>query len=334
MVCFRGGCGCAAEEGGGQRHFGAAEGAREFKHPMVLVPASCFLGMCLEDLEKMHEGPAHDSRLHFIEERREVLALREAGSTILFFSYECLAWGKVGPDAEQLAAMRQSVVEVASLYQLSLDSIFVWLDCLSVPQANRAARQAAISSICLYAAVSDFMIIACPNSVHASTLEKADSESIKRRFWCRLEQVVFGCLQGTGKMHLHRGRELEVLPDGWMDSICCVYESNTSCCRQRHAGFSGCDRETAVTPLLTFFSDVYWRATTSGQATEKDLYAWDLICRHRHRMFPKTFRFTSSAGEQQEEQEEERVLFGSFAQDIERLLPASRPAARQPWGIA
>uniref|UniRef100_A0A7S0BAU9 Uncharacterized protein n=1 Tax=Pyrodinium bahamense TaxID=73915 RepID=A0A7S0BAU9_9DINO len=323
-----------AKEAARHRIAEVVESANEFRNPMVLVPALSFLTFSLEDVEKVHEGLAEAGSLKFFDSRHDVLAYQKEGGTVLFFSYECLAWGKVGPDAEQLAAMRQSVVEVASLYQLSLDSIFVWLDCLSVPQANRAARQAAISSICLYAAVSDFMIIACPNSVHASTLEKADSESIKRRFWCRLEQVVFGCLQGTGKMHLHRGRELEVLPDGWMDSICCVYESNTSCCRQRHAGFSGCDRETAVTPLLTFFSDVYWRATTSGQATEKDLYAWDLICRHRHRMFPKTFRFTSSAGEQQEEQEEERVLFGSFAQDIERLLPASRPAARQPWGIA
>lgn len=79
-------------------------------------------------------------------------------------------------------------------------------------------------------------------------IEVANEESVKERFWCRLEQVAFLCRQGKNQMFLHRGMKLEPLPADWLDKVCCVYDSATTCCGLHHATIPNCDREKAVLP--------------------------------------------------------------------------------------
>lgn len=64
------------------------------------------------------------------------------------------------------------------------------------------------------------MIIICPSSRHSSTHRVADAESVKARFYCRLEQVSFFCSKGLENMFLHKGHRLEPLPTSWMHDVC------------------------------------------------------------------------------------------------------------------
>lgn len=284
-----------------------------FRHPVALLPARSFLNLTLQDMEKMHEGLREANSLKFFDSKPDLLAFQKKGGVVLFFSYECLAWGTVGPNSVQLEAMGKAVREVAALYKIDLDSLLIWVDCLSVPQRDASATRAAIESIYAYACASDVMVVVCPDSVHAQTAKQAGRESVKWRFWCRVEQLAFCCQQGIGRMHLHGGQGLEPLPGDWMDSVCCVHDSDRTCCRLRHSGFSRCDRERAVVPLLALYHDVYTRAMSS-ECTDKDSYAWSLIRRNRRRMFPKSFRFLCGT------REEQRELFGDKAEQIDRHL--------------
>jgi len=261
------------------------ESAKEFDHPMALVPAHRFLELYPEDMVCTHEGLKEAGRLKFLNSRQDALALKKAGKATVFLSYECLAWGRVGPNPVQLEAMKSAVGEVVRLHRIGPESVFVWLDCLSVPQVDAPTKEAAIESIHAYARAADVMVVVCPDSVHETTGKKADRESVKRRFWCRMEQFAFGCQQGTGRMYLHDGRDFQPIPDDWMDSVCCVCDGDATCCRLGHSGCCGCDKTRALVPLLSLCHDVHTRAQ-SAECTEKDSYAWSLFSRHHHRMFP------------------------------------------------
>jgi len=302
-----------AKEAARHRIAEVVESANEFRNPMVLVPALSFLTFSLEDVEKVHEGLAEAGSLKFFDSRHDVLAYQKEGGTVLFFSYECLAWEKVGPNFVQLEAMRKAVQEVASLRRINVESLSVWLDCLSIPQLDALAKEAAIDSIYTYACISDVMVVVCPESVHANTGKQAGRESVKQRFWCRLEQTAFCCQRGAGRMHLHDGNGLESVPDHWLDTVCCVHDSEMTCCRLRHCGRSRCDRERSVAPLLALYHDIYSRAM-SPECRKEDTHIWSLIRRNRDRVFPKSFQFLCGAGE------EVRELFGDGVEQVERLV--------------
>jgi len=246
---------------------------------------------------------------------QEVRELKAEGAVILFFSYECLQYERVAPNEVQLKAMQATIWEASRMHNTTVDKVYAWLDCFSIPQSNRFLQKAAINAIYGFASAPSVFVIVCPQSTHANTLRVANDESIKGRFWCRLEQVAFFCRQGRNKMFLHRGTKLDPLPADWLDSVCCVYDSITTCCRLQHATIPDCDREKAVLPLLALYHDVYERhSAKDSPKSQEDTDVWELIQRHKTAMFPTSFAYNYK-GERQH-----RTLFGQMIERIELML--------------
>merc|ERR1719362_1710280 len=189
----------------------------------------------------------------------DVREAKDAGAFIVFFSYECLAWKQAGPNETQLQCMKESLKELASRNAKSMDDVYVWLDCISIPQRNRALQTASIKCIYSFASLPNAMVIVCPDSVHQDTDQKADHHSVRNRLWCRVEHLAYCCSRGTSSMYIHRGDVLEPLPDDWMKSVCCVFEADSTCCRLKHTTTTTCDRQVIVQPMLALYFDVMLR---------------------------------------------------------------------------
>merc|ERR1712136_167666 len=161
-------------------------------------------------------------------------------------------------------------------------------------------KKAAINSIYTFASIQSAMVIIAPPSRHRHTGQVANHHTVRRRLWCRVEHLSFCCSQGTDMMYVHKGEHLESLPADWMESVCCVMDSDCTCCRLHHSTSPSCDRETAVSSLLAMYCDVYSRIWESQGGETPDTvtkYAWNLITKHRQAMFPKHFQYVTAEGE-------------------------------------
>lgn len=307
----------------------AVEAVEEFTHPMILMPATAFVEQVnVNHIPELQETFKATGVLRVFETREEVKRITATDALIIFFSYECLQYERVAPNEVQLRAMKAAISEVAASRQMKLDDIFVWLDCFSIPQRNAFLKKAAINAIYTFASVPDMLIIVCPETVHASTGKAANVESVKTRFWCRVEQLAYFCTQGADHMFLHQGTRLEPVPADWMDAVCCVYDADTTCCRLNHRTIPMCDRQSAVLPLLAMYYDVYKRTTHRKQLSPKDRAVWEMIQRHKEGMFPKQILYKS------EEKEELRDLFGDIICRLETLLEKQYRDLRQCTGLS
>lgn len=285
-----------------QRVLEAINCVTELSHSLVCVPANYFLELRAEDFNVMYEG--HRKNLHFFDSMAEVEAAKQQGAAIIFYSYQCLKFGKVGPDLVQLDAMKVSLRQVARGRGASLDNTYVWIDCLSIPQVNKASLKRAVNSIYTFACVPTTMVIICPPTIHKDTHEAVDDVTVRSRLWCRVEQVSFGCTRGTEHMFLHRGQELEALPSDWMESVCCVFDAQSSCCKLKHTTFPECDRETVCHSLLALYFHLYSQKLALSKNKKEEhsesskawREAWALVEKHKARMFPETFLYATATG--------------------------------------
>lgn len=291
----------------------AVRSVEELGHPMIVIKAPNFLDLGLEEVGRLHEEYRASGNLKVFDTKADVFEAKANGAFLIFFSYECLAYKQAGPNKVQLATMKAAVQELAASSGKQMDDIFIWLDCLSIPQRNRAMMMAAINAIYTFASMPNAMVLICPESTHADTGRPASGETMRERLWCRVEHVAYCCSRGVSTMFLHRGEALEPLPEEWMPSVCCVYESMSTCCRLKHKTSPSCDRETCVLPLLALYYDVYSRKEL-GRSDERDFYAWNLIKQHRERMFPRTFTYQTENGD------EERPLFADMLERVEALV--------------
>jgi hypothetical protein len=283
---------------------------------MTLVPGGAFIKQIfVKDIENLQVSFRNSGTLKVLETLQEVRSLKAGGAIIIFFSYECLQFNRVAPNEAQLKAMKATIYETSEAHQVPVDKIYMWLDCFSIPQTNHFLQQAAINSIYCFASIPNKLVIVCPESTHSSTGRAANDETVKERFWCRLEQLAFFCRQGRDNMFLHRGSGLEPLPADWLDKVCCIYNSSTTCCRLEHDRMRQCDREKAVLPLLALYHDVFERSLDKKSArSEKDEDVLGLIQRHKSEMFPDSYVYKFRG------QEEQRTLFGQMIGRIEAML--------------
>ena len=60
----------------------------------------------------------------------------------------------------------------------------VWLDYVSIPQANKTLQSLSISSLALYASMPDYFLVVAPPATHVDTRCACDKETYLRRGWC------------------------------------------------------------------------------------------------------------------------------------------------------
>jgi len=294
----------------------AVMSTKELGAAMNCIPATSFMSLEIDCIRERHEGYRKSGHLMILDTLEDVWEAKAAGMFIIFFSYECLAYKQAGPNKLQLRVMKASVQQLASLHGKRMEDMFVWLDCISIPQRNKAMQTASINSIYSFASLPDAMVIVCPESIHLDTQQKADQDSIRDRLWCRVEHLAYCCSRGTSSMYLHCGDVLGPLPDDWMKSVCCVFEAHSTCCRLKHTTTMTCDRKVIVQPLVALYFDVLLR-NARGDHDEKDVYAYTLIKENKEKMFPRTYTHESEEGTS------ERDLFGDLLERAELLVDES-----------
>ena len=60
---------------------------------------------------------------------------------------------------------------------------YVWLDYISIPQANKTLQSLSISSLALYASMPDYFVVVAPPATHMDEQCACDKETYLRRGW-------------------------------------------------------------------------------------------------------------------------------------------------------
>jgi hypothetical protein len=156
------------------------------------------------------------------------------------------------------------------------------------------------------------MVIIAPDSQHENTKALAGVSTYKNRVWTRAEVLAHYCHSGVETMYLQTSTDFSSVPDNWMESICCVFEGDMTCCRLHHSKCAKCDRESLVLPLLGLYFSAYVEGK-SADADDRNAQVWKLISTYKDRMFPRTYQYVTKHGV------EERELFGDTLEWIEEI---------------
>jgi len=154
----------------------AVTSTEELGAAMNCIPAFSFLDLEIDTVAEMHEGYRQSGSLKIFDRLQDVWEAKAAGAFIVFFSYECLAWKQAGPNKDQLHCMKESVKTLACQNQKNMDDVYVWLDCISIPQRNKAMQATSINSIYSFASLPNAMVIVCPDSIHVDTGQPANKK--------------------------------------------------------------------------------------------------------------------------------------------------------------
>ena len=60
---------------------------------------------------------------------------------------------------------------------------YVWLDYISIPQANKTLQSLSISSLALYASMPDYFVVVAPPATHVDKQCACDKQTYLRRGW-------------------------------------------------------------------------------------------------------------------------------------------------------
>ncbi|CAE8615243.1 unnamed protein product [Polarella glacialis] len=286
----------------------------ELPCPLFLVSAEDFLSMPEEELRSLHEGLRPIGKLLTLDTMDEVMELKKT-SRILFFSYEWLSWLKVGPNKIQLFAMKTAAVNVAKELQVPTSQIHIWIDILSIPQKHAGMKAMAVDSLYAFAQCADIMVIIVPDCWHEDTGVKADALSYSERVWTRVEQLAHCSQHGVASMFIQTAETFRQLPDGWMETVCTVFDGTMTCCRKKHPNGCRCDKQTLVIPLLALYHNIY-KQNLSGYPSAAAKFIWDLIQKKgKDRMFPPNIQIARDTGIT-----EVHELFGDTINRIEKIV--------------
>eukprot|EP00929_Paragymnodinium_shiwhaense_P108099 TRINITY_DN74421_c0_g1_i1.p1 TRINITY_DN74421_c0_g1~~TRINITY_DN74421_c0_g1_i1.p1 ORF type:complete len:897 (+),score=70.36 TRINITY_DN74421_c0_g1_i1:39-2729(+) len=295
------------------------EATAELQHPMCLIKLEDFQEMSLATIQECHEGARIAGKVAFLDTLTDVESFRESGRKIMFFSYTWLSWNRLGPDAVQLACMKQSALKVCELNAEDVSNMYIWLDVLSIPQVNPRCKALAVDSLFNYASRTDYLIAICPDGQHEETKEPAGAESYKSRVWCRVEQVAHCSTKGLRGMYRTQGPDhLVPMEEGWIRDIIHIFDAHTTCCRLGHPGQRKCDRELLVPTLLAMYAKMYQDMRQQERSSASFQNFWFLIQENRDRVFPQMFTYRTVDGKH-----ETRPLFGPLMSWISQLCKNS-----------
>ena len=115
------------------------------------------------------------------------------------------------------------------------EPFYIFLDYISIPQANKTLQSLSISSLALYASMPDYFIAITPPATHVTSQTPCDKESYLRRGWCRLEQWARITVGGMEDMYLWDGdlKALDNVQREWIHHSIRVFEGDFTDPRDR-----------------------------------------------------------------------------------------------------
>lgn len=120
-----------------------------------------------------------------------------------FNSHQWLAYREPDPKNVHYPAMVAAGEGLCAQQGIAEDALFMWVDVLSIPQANVNSKLAAINTIAVYACCCEYFVACVPSTMHADAADvSCNAETYLRRGWCRLEQWAFMSVHGTTNMYM------------------------------------------------------------------------------------------------------------------------------------
>ena len=157
-----------------------------FQCPMYLVELCDFLAMgglmC-------HEVARDAEKLSCFDCPEDVIEIAQL-SGVVFISHQWTSFDHPDPQNVHYEAI---LVAIRRLQQEGLKCGYIWVDYISIPQANSFQQQAAINSLAVYASVCSSLVSVAPCCKHSDTGSELNMHTYSSRGWCRLEpRLVFG----------------------------------------------------------------------------------------------------------------------------------------------
>jgi len=170
-----------------------------------------------------HEEALQRGDLVCLHTYQDVLSFVSVFPTV-FFSHQWLSFTTPDPDNVHYKAILAAAQKVITEHSLVRESLFVWIDYLSIPQRNPVLKGLSISSLGVYASVCKYFVVIAPDAKHQSTSLPCNTDTYQRRGWCRLEQWARIAVGGFKQMYIWvgDGDELDPLenkPKWYNDSI-------------------------------------------------------------------------------------------------------------------
>ena len=148
-----------------------------------------------------HEEARNNGQLVMLDTWAEAVAFGR-DHPIVFNSHQWLGWAEPDPVNIHYPVMVTAGEALCAQRGIAESDLFMWVDVLSIPQANLSSKLTAISTIAVYACCCEFFVACVPTTTHADSRCTCDAESYLRRGWCRLEQWAFMSVHGIRNMFM------------------------------------------------------------------------------------------------------------------------------------
>ena len=156
-----------------------------------------------------------------------------------------LAFSHPDPDGVQYAEMLAACDALCTRGSHDPKTMYIFLDYLSIPQANMRQRLCCIDSLGTFSSVLRHFVVIAPAAVHSDTKLVCDKASYARRGWCRLEQWGHMCNMGMTDMYYYDGAhhtlaDLDDTPDDGGSEWCAAPRTLAQAPPMRHPGSTAC----------------------------------------------------------------------------------------------
>ena len=202
----------------------------------VTMQSACYLVKFDTFLEmkrlRNHEYAREKGYLKTIDNYDDLVEL-VSNEPVVFFSHQWLSWDDPDPDQLQYNEMVASCHALCKMKGFDINDLYIFLDYLSIPQANMNMRLAAINTLGVFSSLAQYFVVVAPDSVHKDTGKPVNKASYQRRGWCRLEQWGHMCKSGMENMYFYKDNELVSVDDSpedkaadWFEESILVFEGD------------------------------------------------------------------------------------------------------------
>ena len=193
----------AQKEYEGQRVRAAVLNLTKIRHPLCVLRLDRFIS--LGELMP-HEHCRNQAQLTILDTWEDAVAFARF-NPIVFISHQWLGTDEPDRNGVQYGAMVAACRALCSERRIADPSlVYVWVDYLSIPQANADTKLASIASIAVFVCCCKYFIVCAPDALHADYGSQCNEKTYLCRGWCRVEQWAFMSMHGVDPMFLFGAR--------------------------------------------------------------------------------------------------------------------------------
>ena len=127
-------------------------------YPLQLIRGDEFIA---EGTLRRHEVLRNQHKLTVLDSLSDVDAFVNAGKHIIFFSHQWTSFTSPDHSGKQFEMMASSLKDLAAQngWDASLKDTFIWVDYISIPQANPSTQTLAVRSLAAYSSSGESLLV-------------------------------------------------------------------------------------------------------------------------------------------------------------------------------